>query len=111
MNSMDWFTSIFGTITWETVKHWFVYNPKEPILFNSALFLGLFLVFYPLYILITKSKTTFWRNLYVVAFSLFFYYKSSGIYVGMLVFTGVLDYNLARLLHQETLKFYRKFYL
>ena len=29
----------------------------------------------------------------------------------MLVFTGLLDYNLARLLHQETLKFYRKFYL
>ena len=103
MNSMDWFTSIFENLTWNTVEHWFVYNAKEPILFNSALFLGMFLVFYPLYILIAKSTTHFWRNLYVVAFSLFFYYKSSGIYVGLLIFTGVLDYNLARLLHQETL--------
>jgi D-alanyl-lipoteichoic acid acyltransferase DltB (MBOAT superfamily) len=111
MNSMDWFTAVFGATTWSTVESWFVYNPKEPILFNSALFLGMFLIFYPVYILITKSKTTFWRNLYVVAFSLFFYYKSSGLYVGMLIFTGLLDYNLARLLHQETLKFYRKFYL
>lgn len=111
MEILDWFTSVFGTVTWETVKQWFVYNPKAPILFNSALFLGMFLVFYALYILITKSKTFYWRNLYVVAFSLFFYYKSSGIYVTLLVFTGVLDYNLARLLHQESLKFYRKFYL
>ncbi len=111
MNSMEWFTAIFETLTWSKVESWFVYNPKEPILFNTALFLGLFLVFYPIYILITKSTTHFWRNLYVVVFSLFFYYKSSGLYVGMLIFTGVLDYNLARLLHQETLKFYRKFYL
>ncbi len=108
---MDWFTATFGMLTWNTVESWFVYNPKEPILFNSALFLGMFLIFYPVYILITKSNATFWRNLYVVAFSLFFYYKSSGLYVGMLIFTGLLDYNLARLLHQETLKFYRKFYL
>lgn len=111
MNNFEWFTSLFENVTWNTVEHWFVYNAKEPILFNSALFLGMFLVFYPLYILIAKSTTHFWRNLYVVAFSLFFYYKSSGIYVGLLVFTGVLDYNLARLLQQETLKFYRKFYL
>ena len=107
MNNTDWFTSIFGTITWEIVNHWFVYNPKEPVLFNSALFLGMFLVFYPLYILTTKSKVHFWRNLFVVLFSLFFYYKSSGLYFGLLIFTGVLDYNLARLIYQEPLKFFR----
>jgi alginate O-acetyltransferase complex protein AlgI len=68
MTSMDWFTAIFENFTWNTAEQWFVYNPAAPILFNTALFLGLFLVFYPLYILITKLKTTFWRNLYVVAF-------------------------------------------
>lgn len=111
MNSMEWFTAIFENLTWNAVEQWFIYDSAAPILFNSALFLGLFLVFYPLYILIAKSKTSFWRNLYVVLFSLFFYYKSSGFYFGILIFTGLLDYNLARLLHQETLKFYRKFYL
>jgi D-alanyl-lipoteichoic acid acyltransferase DltB (MBOAT superfamily) len=111
MINMEWLTAIFENGTWKTVERWFIYNSKEPILFNSALFLGMFLVFYPLYSLIAKSKTHFWRNLYVVAFSLFFYYKSSGLYFGILIFTGLLDYNLARLLHQETLKFYRKFFL
>jgi len=111
MINTNWITAFFEKITWNTVESWLVYNAKEPILFNSALFLGLFLVFYLVYIFMANSKTIFWRNLYVLVFSLFFYYKSSGIYVGMLLFTGILDYNLAKFLHQETLVFYRKFYL
>jgi D-alanyl-lipoteichoic acid acyltransferase DltB (MBOAT superfamily) len=90
---------------------WFTYDPKEPILFNTPLFLGLFLVFYPIYILTLKSKTHALRNAYVFAFSLFFYYKSSGLYFFLLIISGVTDYNLAKLLYQETVEAYRKFYL
>ena len=68
----NWFTEIFGTVTMATVKGWFTFNPKEPILFNTALFLGMFLIFYPIYILTTKAKTFTLRNVYVFAFSLFF---------------------------------------
>ncbi|WP_051197469.1 MBOAT family O-acyltransferase [Flavobacterium soli] len=107
----NWFTEIFGTVSRATVEGWFTFNPKEPILFNSALFLGLFLIFYPLYILTTKAKTFMLRNIYVLAFSLFFYYKSSGSYFALLVFTCIVDYNLGKLLYQEVLQGYRKFYL
>ncbi|HEX8269453.1 MAG TPA: MBOAT family protein [Flavobacterium sp.] len=92
-------------------QSWFVYNPEEPILFNTPLFLGMFLIFYPLYIYTTKVKTNALRNFYVFAFSLFFYYKSSGLYFGLLLVSGVVDYNLAKLLYQETIQAYRKFYL
>ncbi|HEX8575154.1 MAG TPA: MBOAT family O-acyltransferase [Flavobacterium sp.] len=101
----------FGQITYEQVQHWFTYNPKEPILFNTALFLGMFLIFYPIYIFTTKATTHTWRNIYVFAFSLFFYYKSSGAYFVLLLFSGVVDYNLAKLLYEEVHQSYRKFYL
>ncbi len=106
-----WFAGTFGTITWEQVEGWFTFHPKEPILFNTALFLGMFLLFYPIYILTTKAKTFHLRNAYVFAFSLFFYYKSSGIYFVLLLFSGVVDYNLAKLLYEEVYDSYRKFYL
>ncbi|MDI1256395.1 MAG: MBOAT family protein [Flavobacterium sp.] len=106
-----WFTSVFGNITVHQMESWFTYDPKAPILFNTPLFLGLFLVFYPLYIMTTKVRTFHLRNLYVFAFSLFFYYKSSGIYFLLLVCSGVADYNLAKLLYEEVLEGYRKFYL
>ncbi|MFY0483176.1 MBOAT family O-acyltransferase [Flavobacterium sp. PLA-1-15] len=107
----NWFTEIFGNVTMATVEGWFTFNPKEPILFNTALFLGMFLIFYPIYILTTKAKTFTFRNVYVFAFSLFFYYKSSGAYFVLLLFSGVVDYNLAKMLYNETLQAYRKFYL
>src|SRR5436190_18011602 len=106
----DWFMQTFGVTTVQ-IENWFTYNPKEPILFNTALFLGFFLVIYPLYILSIKPKTHIYRNLYVFAFSLFFYYKSSGVYFVLLIFSGVVDYNLAKLLYQETIEGFRKFYL
>lgn len=93
----------------ETFKNWFVYNPTQPLLFNSALFLGFFIVFYFIYIL--TQKTHYFRITYVVLFSLFFYYKSSGIYFGLLIFSSVLDYSLAKLIYEEQIKGYRKFYL
>jgi alginate O-acetyltransferase complex protein AlgI len=102
--------TLLGTdITFEVVKNWFVYNPKQPLLFNSALFLGLFLIFYFIYVL--SRKTHYFRITYVVLFSLFFYYKCSGIYFWLLIFSSVLDYSLSKLIYEETKSFYRKFYL
>ena len=101
----DWFTETFGNITMETVRNWVVYNPKEPLLFNTGLFLGLFIVFYVFYI---SLKNTFYQRLvYVIAFSLFFYYKSSGIYFLLLVASSVVDYNLGNLVHRTTSVFYK----
>ena len=107
----NWFYNTFPQITTAQVENWLTYNPKEPILFNTALFLGMFLFFYPIYILTTKAKTLVFRHLYVFAFSLFFYYKSSGIYFCLLLFSGVVDYNIAKLLYEERIQSFRRFYL
>ena len=107
----NWIISNFGLFDAEKVQQWFIFNPKAPILFNTMQFLCLFLVFYPIYILITRLKTRTFRNLYVFLFSVFFYYLSSGTYFALLLFSGVVDYNLAKILHQEESESYRKFYL
>ena len=100
---------IATNFTWEQVQSWFVFDAQRPILFNSALFLGMFLVFYFIYILIQKTHRL--RIAYVVAFSLFFYYKSSGIFFLLIIFSSILDYAIAKLIYEEKSNFYRKFYL
>lgn len=101
--------NLIGNVTMETIESWFTFNPKAPLLFNSGLFLGMFLVFYFIYIL--SRKTHYFRITYVVLFSLFFYYKSSGHYFWLLIFSSVVDYSLSRLIFAESRQSYRKLYL
>lgn len=105
----DVFQNIFGDLSIDVIKNWFIYNPKQPLLFNSALFLGLFLIFYFIYII--SRKTHYLRITYVVLFSLFFYYKCSGIYFWLLIFSSIVDYSLSKLIFEETKKGFRSFYL
>ena len=54
------------------------FNRDEPMLFTSGLFWILFLVFLPLYALVKSRRTK--MMMFVIAFSLYFFYKSSGWY-------------------------------
>jgi alginate O-acetyltransferase complex protein AlgI len=72
----------------------FRYHPKSPLIFNTGFFLLLFLAFLAGYQLLRDRHRA--RLLYVTAFSLFFYYKSSGIYFLLLVFSTIVEYNFAR---------------
>lgn len=69
------------------------YDSTAPLIFNSGLFLFLFVAFMAVYLMLRRTTTL--RILYVIAFSLFFYYKSSGIYFLLLVFASVSDYLIA----------------
>ena len=104
----QWFTDNFSFTT-EQVKQWFTYNPNHPLLFNSSLFLGLFLVFYLVYI-ITKKHVHF-RTVYVTLFSLFFYYKAGGNYFVLLILSSVLDYFFAGQIYKAQKPAARKFFL
>jgi D-alanyl-lipoteichoic acid acyltransferase DltB (MBOAT superfamily) len=83
----------------ENLLDLFVYNPKAPLLFNSGTFMLLFLFFMVIYIFIHKRRLAV--SLFVIVFSLFFYYKSSGIYFLILVFTAITDYSFALLIDRE----------
>ncbi len=91
--------SSFLTDIFNSFSEWYIFDTKHPLLFNSALFLVLFTVFYGIYTQIIDKKHL--RTIYVVAFSLFFYYKSSGWYFWILLFSSVVDYSISIVLHKE----------
>lgn len=97
------------TIDWEKIANVFNYNPKEPLLFNSGLFLVLFIGFYTIYALLKKTHQI--RHLWVIAFSLFFYYKSNGWYFALLLISTVVDYCIGILIDRSEAPWKRKLFL
>ena len=74
------------------------YDPKAPMLFSSGLFWVLFLIFLPIYAFLKGSK---WKMVtFVVCFSLYFYYKSSGIFFLMLIGTSLVDWSLSHIIYR-----------
>ena len=59
------------------------YNPRDPLMFNSGFFLYFF-VFVVLGFNFVKGKKD-WRSLYLMVVSFFFYYKSSGLFLFILI--------------------------
>jgi len=74
------------------------YNPEEPLIFSSALFLFLFAGFSIVYALLQRHSTT--RILFVTLFSYYFYYKSSGFYFVLLALVTISDFFIARVLEK-----------
>jgi D-alanyl-lipoteichoic acid acyltransferase DltB (MBOAT superfamily) len=87
----------------------FVYNPKEPMIFSSGFFLFLFLGFMAVYSLVYKHNKL--KNIYLTLFSIFFYYKSSGLYFILLIITAIVDYNLAKQIARTEIKQRRTLFL
>ncbi|MFI3281469.1 MAG: MBOAT family protein [Rikenellaceae bacterium] len=68
------------------------YNCDQPMIFSSGIFLLLFCGFMVIYSTLQHRNNL--RILYVIAFSLYFYYKSSGLYLVLLLFSAVSDYSI-----------------
>lgn len=85
-------------IIWSKVAEQFVYNPDEPLIFSSGLFLFLFLAFSAVYISLRRAETL--RILFVTLFSYYFYYKSSGIYFFLLAVVTVTDFFIGKKISQ-----------
>jgi D-alanyl-lipoteichoic acid acyltransferase DltB (MBOAT superfamily) len=93
----------------EFLQSLFQYNHSSPMFFNKAefwLFFGLVVIVYQF-----LYDRTFWRNNFILAFSLFFYYKSSGLYMIILLFSIVLDYFVALYLFKSEVQWKRKMVL
>lgn len=85
------------------------YSADKPLLFNQYIFLFLFTAIFAGYTLIHKQVRI--RNIYLLAFSLFFYYKCSGFYFLLLLFSTAVDYVLGFLIHKTKPKWKRQLLL
>jgi len=87
----------------------FTYHVEQPLLFNSISFLFFFAVFISIYACI--RNTYYVRTLFVILFSLFFYYKSSGIYLVLLCCSILYNYSIGHIIYHSHKQIIRKFLL
>ncbi len=82
------------------------YDPANPLIFNSGFFLFFFIalaLFYPL--VVGKVRVRTW---YLLLFSLYFYYKTSGVFLLLLLLTAGVNYFLGAAIHKTQARGGRK---
>ncbi len=88
---------------WGTLlRRLFVFDKAQPLLFPTWDFLVLFVLFLGGYLLLADRKPL--RVIYILAFSLFFYYKSDGLHFLLLILSTVIDYLLGIMIYAYQLE-------
>ena len=78
------------------------YQKDDPILFNSAFFFYFFAFFLLCYLAVGRSKEG--RVWVFTIFSLYFFYKACGMYVGLVILSAIVDFNLSRYIYDSESK-------
>lgn len=81
------------------LENMFGYSTKEPWFFTEFTFLAVFGIFLVIYAALVQKNT--WRKIYIISFSLFFYYKSSGPFLGLFALMIVSDYLFALAIEKQ----------
>jgi alginate O-acetyltransferase complex protein AlgI len=85
----------------------FLYNPEKPLIFTRLFFWGFYLVVLLIYSGLYRQRAA--RNAFLFAASLFFYWKTSGLFFMILVFSTFSDYYLGNLIHRAKKVGWKKF--
>ena len=101
--------NIFDNLSLSRLGELLSYQPGQPLMFNSGLFLFLFCAFLVVYRIVSRHARA--RMIFVILFSLYFYYKSSGIYILCLLLVTLSDFFLGRLIGKSTSLKRRKLYV
>lgn len=83
-----------------------IYNQHAPLTFSSGLFLFLFTGFTFFYRFMRRDVTL--RIVYVILFSLYFYYKTSGIFFFLLIIVSLSDFFIGKAMVRKSCLPYRK---
>jgi len=83
------------------------FSEDFPLIFTQANFWIFFALVYLFFALIYKQIKL--RNVYLLLVSLFFYYKTSGLFVGILLFSTVSDFFIGRYIYKSEIPWKRKF--
>ena len=96
----------FGTLDWGLLLKQLTYDEKSPLIFSSGMFMCMFAVFIVIYTMLRHKSLS--RTLFVLAFSYYFYYKSSGIYFFLLAVVTCSDYLIADVIYTTRSRWGRK---
>ncbi len=85
----------------------FAFDPNSPLLFTQFYFWGFFAVVFAIFSLVHKKLLL--RNAFLFATSLFFYYKTSGSYVCILIFCVLANFFIGKAIEKSQVKWKKKF--
>ncbi|MDA3819343.1 MAG: MBOAT family protein [Candidatus Delongbacteria bacterium] len=91
------------------IKNFFLYDPREPMIFTHMYFWVFFALLLLFYVLVYKKNVL--RNTYLFLFSLFFYWKSGGHFFTILIFSTIVDYTLGQLIYSSPEKWKKKLFV
>jgi alginate O-acetyltransferase complex protein AlgI len=97
------------TIISELASVVFSYDPSSPFIFTSPAFWVFFLFVLAGYSLIYKKLAI--RNVYLFIISLYFYFKTGGLFLFLLIFVTIADYTCGLLINASRANWSRKFFL
>ena len=81
------------------IKDIFTFTEDFPLIFTQANFWIFFAVVYLFFAFLYKRIRV--RNVYLFLVSLFFYYKTSGMFVGLLIFSTLVDFFIGRSIYNS----------
>ena len=77
----------------------FLYDPKNPLLFNNGFFVCFFTLFICLYYAFRNNYKV--RSYIFCFFSLYFFYKASGKFVELVIISAVVDFVLSNAIYRQ----------
>src|SRR5690606_19180072 len=84
----------------------FAFSEDFPLIFTQANFWIFFAVAYFIFALVYKKIKL--RNSYLFLISLFFYYKTSGLFIGILIFSTLVDFFIGKNIYKSDKQIKRK---
>jgi len=99
----------FATFDWNAFLKQFLYDSKNPLLFNNGFFVYFFTLFILLFFALRNHHKA--RRYVFCLFSLYFFYKASGWFVGLVLVSAVVDFFLSNAIYREKSKSKKKFLL
>jgi alginate O-acetyltransferase complex protein AlgI len=87
----------FKGFDWTSFAHQFLYDSKNPLLFNNGFFVYFFSLFIVLFFLLRNKHNA--RRYVFCAFSLYFFYKASGWFVGVVIICAIVDFFLSNAIY------------
>lgn len=94
---------------WQYLQSVFSFNPESPLLFTQFQFWAFFSIVFAVFAL-TRNRHLL-RNTYLFFISLLFYYKTSGLFVGLLVFVTCSDFLIAQAIDKCSTRWKRRSWL
>ena len=99
----------FATFDWNAFLQQFLYDSKNPLLFNNGFFVYFFTLFILLFFALRNHHKA--RRYVFCLFSLYFFYKASGWFVCLVLVSAVVDFFLSNAIYREKSKSKKKFLL